>query len=336
MFLSKHSNGFYYIYYTNNFGKRNKISTKCRMKSEAMKFLTEFKRKQDSGDKNESEEILFSHFKLRFLIYSETINSLNHTLSMRTTLNEFGKYLKKDFYLSRLTRDDVVEFIEHRLKKVSAYTVKRDIADLSSAFNWAISKHYLSENLAKGIKKPRIPEKLPLYFTEDEFKTLLDCVEDEDLRDIIIFAVMTGIRQSDLIALEWSQINLPAKSVLLDNRGRITKSQKVHSLPMNGKAFDIINKRKVNSHSSTVFTYHDRQMKQHFISHKFAKIIRKSKLNPKLNFHSLRHTFATWMVQRGVPIYQVSKLMTHSDLRVTQIYAHLTVVDLQDAVNKLI
>jgi site-specific recombinase XerD len=60
-------------------------------------------------------------------------------------------------------------------------------------------------------------------------------------------------------------------------------------------------------------------MNQQFISHKIKKIIKRTGINPKLNFHSLRHTFASWLVQAGVTIYEVSKLLGHSDIRVTEI-----------------
>ena len=84
-----------------------------------------------------------------------------------------------------------------------------------------------------------------------------------------------------------------------------------------------------------VFTYKNQPIKQDFISKKFRKIVKYSGLNSELTFHSLRHSFGSWLVQKGVPIYQVSKLMTHSDTRITQIYAHLSADNLSDAVNML-
>ena len=65
------------------------------------------------------------------------------------------------------------------------------------------------------------------------------------------------------------------------------------------------------------------------------KDIRAAKLNDKLNFHSLRHTFATRLVQRGVSIYIVSKLLGHADVTTTQIYAHLQTNDLRNVINLL-
>ena len=87
--------------------------------------------------------------------------------------------------------------------------------------------------------------------------------------------------------------------------------------------------------STVVFTYHNQPINQQFISHKTKKLVRLSKINPRLNFHSLRHTFASWLVQKGVSIYEVSKLLGHADIKTTQIYAHLRSDDLRSAVLKL-
>ena len=61
----------------------------------------------------------------------------------------------------------------------------------------------------------------------------------------------------------------------------------------------------------------------------------KAGINAKLNFHSLRHTFDSWLIQNGVSIYEVSKLLGHSNLKVTVIYAHLSSEELRTAVETL-
>ncbi len=99
----------------------------------------------------------------------------------------------------------------------------------------------------------------------------------------------------------------------------------------------ILNNRNCHAlNQSKVFTYQGKEIKSLFISHKFKKILLQAGLNQKYSFHTLRHTFASRLVQKGVSIYHVAKLLTHSDIRVTQIYAHLTESNLKDAVNKLV
>jgi site-specific recombinase XerD len=71
------------------------------------------------------------------------------------------------------------------------------------------------------------------------------------------------------------------------------------------------------------------------LSNAFTKCVLTSGLSDKLHFHSLRHTFATWLVQSGVGIYEVQKLMGHSSISVTQVYAHLAPSELHGAVNRI-
>ena len=138
------------------------------------------------------------------------------------------------------------------------------------------------------------------------------------------------MRQMELITLRWNQVNLKSKIVILDNQTHITKGKKVRMIPLNSKAVGALTNR--NKKSELVFTYKGKPMGQDFITHKFSEYVVKSGLNTKLNFHSLRHSFASWLVQAGVSIYEVSKLLGHSDIKTTQIYAHLRSDDLRRSV----
>lgn len=334
MFLSKLPNGIYHLYYFKENGKKTKISTHTKYKSEAYKFLVNFEQEFKIRKQNKLYPINLRKLAFEFLKYSESIHSINHTKSLRTTFNEFIK-ITGNISASDISKKTVIEFFETRLRNVSNYTVRGDLADLSSAFNWAISKNYLSENPCKGIKKSKLTEKLPLFFTKEEFDTLLNSIKDNDLKDLIHFAVLTGIRQNDLITLRWNQINFRNRTLTFDNRLSQTKSRKIHTLPLNLKALQILTERELKKKSNYVFTYNQEPIKQCFISHKFKKLVKAAKLNPQFTFHSLRHSFGSWLVQKGVPIYQLSKLMTHSDLRVTQIYTHLSEQNLKETVELL-
>ena len=84
-----------------------------------------------------------------------------------------------------------------------------------------------------------------------------------------------------------------------------------------------------------IFTLEGERILQDNLQDNFRKYIEAAKLNPKLTFHCLRHTFASWLVRKGVSIYEVSKLLGHADIKTTQIYAHLRGDDLRKAVEIL-
>ena len=72
-----------------------------------------------------------------------------------------------------------------------------------------------------------------------------------------------------------------------------------------------------------------------FISKQFKKIVRQAKLSDEIHFHTLRHSFASILIQRGVSLYVVKELLGHEDIKTTQVYSHLTQVSLSNAVNLL-
>ncbi len=334
MFLSKHKNGFYYLYYNDANGKRVKLSTGEKLKTDAYKFLTNFKTFQKNNAHPNLRSITLQKFFFIFLIYSESIHSPNTTSTFKTTFNSVLKYFG-DRPLSELLNLKIKEFLQYKIKTVSKYQARKDLINLSSAFNKAVADNYLNSNPCAGIKRIKIPEKQPNFFTENEFRILIEIIDNNDIKDLTIFAVNTGLRQMELLTLQWAQINFKDRLLTLDNRNHLTKSKKIRTIPLNITSMQIVVDREQKKTNSYIFTYFGLALTQDQISKVFKKYVLKAEINPKLNFHSLRHTFASWLVQRGVSIYQVSKLLGHADIKTTEIYSHLRAEDLRDSVKLL-
>jgi len=137
--------------------------------------------------------ISMGKFFFQYLVYSELVHSYRTVQSEKTTFNLLRKYFGK-ILIDELNRNMVMDFVQNRLRRVSAYAVTRDIQYLRGALNWGIQKNYLENNQCIGIKKPRLPEIQPIYFTREEFDKLLLVINNEDLKHLIIFAVNTGLR----------------------------------------------------------------------------------------------------------------------------------------------
>jgi len=335
MFLSKNKNQRWYIYFYKPDGKRTSKSTGTTIKKEATKYLVKFQRELQEKENQKFIPIKMKEYFFNFLKYSESFHSSKTQAAYKTTL----KYMEKhfgDIYLSELNPQLIEEYLHKRLKDNSIFVARRELANLSCVFNRAIRDGYLLANPCKGIRKYRLPERLPLFYTEEDFEKLINAIDDDDIKDLTIFAVNTGLRQMELITLEWRQINFNERLLTLDNRTHLTKGKRVHTLPINKNAFDILLKRrKRKGKLENIFTYRNEVIKQDNFSKLYKKFILAAKLNPKLNFHSLRHTFASRLVQKGVSIYTVSKLLCHADIKTTQIYSHLRSDDLRTAVKFL-
>jgi site-specific recombinase XerD len=87
--------------------------------------------------------------------------------------------------------------------------------------------------------------------------------------------------------------------------------------------------------SDLVFARRGFQIGESFVSHRFKEYVRMAGLDERLHWHSLRHTFASWLVQDGVSLYAVQKLLGHSSVTVTEIYSHLQPEKLHDTVNRI-
>lgn len=334
MFLSKHKNGIYYLYYFDSYGRRSKITTKKRLKTEAYAFLAKFDSILKVNLQTKTKFITLKNFIFDFLRYSESIHSQNTTNTFKTTFNSAIKYFG-DVQLTTLSHSKIQEYISFKIRTVSKYQARKDLTNLSSAFNKAVSDNHLNSNPCSGIKRIKIPEKQPRFFSESEFSKLLEIIDNDDVKDLTVFAVNTGLRQMELLTLNWEQINFKDKLLTLDNRNHLTKSKKIRTIPLNIASMQILVKREQNKNNDNVFTYFGKTITQDQISKAFKKNVLKADINPQLNFHSLRHTFASWLVQRGVGIYHVSKLLGHADIKTTEIYAHLRAEDMRESVEML-
>jgi len=109
MFLSKYKNGVYYIYYYDSKGKRRSKSTKEKIKAKAYKILNEFQKSYEQDSENTLTTISLEHFKIKFLAYSETINSISHTKAIHSTLNGIHAYFG-NILLADLTKGKVQSY----------------------------------------------------------------------------------------------------------------------------------------------------------------------------------------------------------------------------------
>ena len=333
MNLSKRSNGIYYVFYLQPNGKRTCISTGTKLKNEALKFLSEF---QIEIKKRKLLNVIpktVLDFRREFASYSESFHRPKTTKQFNAILKEFGEYCN-NLQLSEINSQIIEKYLQQKTK-VSLHTAQKHLAYLRSAFNKAVNDKYLLTNPFHKITNYKIPERQPLFIDEPSFQVLLRVIDNQDIKDIVIFAVKTGLRQMELTTLEWSQINFKDRYLILDNNNHTTKNKKIRTIPLSIEAMQILVEREMNRNNELVFTFNQEKFNPEYLSKQFKKYVIKAKLNPKLKFHSLRHTFASWLVQKGVSIYKVSKLLGHANVETTEIYSHLRAEDLRSAVNVL-
>lgn len=327
MFLSKYKNGYYYLYYQEG-NIRRKVSTKCKSKSEALKFIALLK----SDTKNQTEiPKKYSEYVKQFISYSKSIHKPNTTKAIQLTFRFFNEFIGNP-YLIDITSSKINEYLQQRIINHSIYQARKDLIHLKRFFHKAEIDEYIKINPCRNIKGIRIPEKQPLFYTREEFEKLIKIVKEEDLKDLYTFAVYTGLRLDEIRYLKLD--NIQSQNIILHNQSKLTKTDKVRSVPLNKKAYSIVLKR-METAREYLFTYRGFKLGKRTATQKLKVYIKLLGINPKLNFHSFRHTFASWLVQNEVSIYNVSKLLGHSNIKTTERYAHLRTDDLKKSVDLL-
>jgi integrase len=212
-----------------------------------------------------------------------------------------------------------------------------ELRALKAAMNTALRWKLLETNPFASVQQVRVVETVPTYFTKADFEKLLATVKENWLKEMIVFAVSTGMRQGEMLNLRWLDVNLGRKLIHIQSNATFkTKAGKRRTIPMSDVVHSVLSGKAASAKGEYVFTRKGRRIADSYLTHQFKAAVRAAGLSDELHWHSLRHTHASYLVQAGVPILAVSKLLGHSSVRVTEKhYAVLAPESLHEEVNKI-
>jgi integrase len=334
MFLSKHSNGIYYLWFNDGEGKRQKVSTRCRLKTDAYRFVQVFKHDEYLRRKQVKHKLLSD-------VIRDYLNVVETNL-VKGTVKNYRAALKNlltftgDIPLVSFTPYHFDAFKSERLKSIKPVSLNIELRALRTFFNTAV-RWRMFERTPFEVKLMKIPETQPTFLTKEEFQRLLSIIEEEWFKYVIIFAVCTGLRRAELINLRWNSVDLQRKIIRIEcSQTFHTKSGKSRVVPLSETAYYLLKRKQFQDSSEYVFALNGKKIHDGWISHLFKRYVRAANLaDQKLHFHSLRHTFASWLAQDGTSIYVIKDFLGHSDLKMTAVYSHLQPTQLHSEVNKI-
>ena len=244
-----------------------------------------------------------------------------------------------DRLLTSFTVRDVEDYKAARLESCCATTVNIEIRHLKAVFGTAVKLGQLDKSPFAGCSQIAVPQKTPSFMTLKEARKLLDSIHDPVFHDIVHLSILTGFRLGEVLSLNWSQVDLKNGLITLTNsNGFVTKSGRIRVIPlpeMAKRLLNVLGKRR-SGNSELVFANRwGKRYSNSYVSRSFKKYVRAAGLPESLHFHSTRHTYASWLIQRGVSLYEIQKLLGHSSLAVSQMYSHLTGTELRNAVARL-
>jgi len=256
-------------------------------------------------------------------------------------MKQFAKYIKNSFDIEDANACSSTLIISYMLsmqkKNVSNATVARKLAAIKAYFGYLFNKHMIDENPALSIKPPKAEKKLPEILTLEEIETLMDQPDDSfiGLRDKAIFEIMyaSGVKVSELVALNVSDVNL--------KMGFITckcKESDERLIPIGShaiKALDVyIDRSRLNLTSveekSLFVNYNGNRLSRQGLWKMIKRHSSNAGIIKQITPYTLRHSFATHLIQNGADLKSVQEMMGHSDVSVTQKYVEISKQKIKD------
>lgn len=266
---------------------------------------------------------------LDYLKYEKKLSN-NTVNSYRDNLIYFKSFIKNKCSV-QTTKTDIKNFLALN-KKRSDRTRAHYLTVLKSFFNFLVSNEYISKNPVENIVLPKLSKKLPKFLTIEEVDKLLDIELKTPLdyrnKAMLELLYATGVRISELINLTISNVSFEDDLIRV-----VGKGNKERIIPVGEIAMEYLkiyleyyrNSLLKNKNSEYLFlnTFGDPITRQGFF-----KIIKKEcfkkNINDDIGPHTLRHSFASHMLNNGADLRIVQELLGHSDISTTQIYTHLS------------
>jgi integrase/recombinase XerC len=277
----------------------------------------------------------------KFIRYLEIErNASVHTLrAYRKDLEEFSGYVKTE--PEKIDMIDVRGFIAEQIEKgLNKITVGRRLSSVRSFFKFLYREGYIKSNPAKLISNPKAPKLLPRFLSVDDVFSLIEKPEGMGFipaRDKAILELLysSGLRVSELSGLNIDDINIKESLVKIKGKGK-----KERIVPVGSKAVDavksyMIERILLKSRDRALFLNRmgsrltDRGARR--IVAKYAKAL---SIHGRIGPHTLRHSFASHLLQGGADLRVIQELLGHASLSTTQKYTHLDITHLMDIYDK--
>ena len=236
----------------------------------------------------------------------------------------------------------------HEIEKYKALKQREGSANKTINNQLSVLKKMLdmAEDWELLDKVPRI-KPLKVMPSKTDFLTLAECdlliaKADGVWRDMILFAIKTGLRISELIGLTWADVDFAGEqiavqhSIVKDIPQESTKSNKIRYVPLIKEAVQVLTRRKTEAGGDYVFSRKNNNdfLKIEYCRRNIQRITKACGMR-KIGWHLLRHSYASHLSEKGISVIVIKELLGHSDIKTTMRYAHLGSSTMKEAVKVL-
>ncbi len=288
---------------------------------------------ENKEQKAKEAELTLNHIFENGYLQVQKVNGKKER-TIKDEVSIFKNYISPFFKNMLIKKIDSVQMNKFLLflNEAKGFTTNRPLSDatkrnilavLSQIFTYAQSNIDESlQNPIRKIKKPRSDNQRVRFLSIDEANALLEELKKRSLplHNICVLSLFTGMRAGEILKLTWQDINFDEKSIYIKD----PKNKQSRHAFMTDEVYTVLHEMYlIRNDEKKIFLHNE-------ISRTFERVIEKLELNKdiddrrqKVCFHTLRHTFASWHAKAGTPIFTLSKLLGHSDIKMTMRYSHL-------------
>ena len=294
-------------------GKRIRCSARTTSKIQAQEFHDKLRADSWRQDQlGEKPERTWDEAALKWL--TETTHKATHEEDKRKV-----RWLQQHFsgkLLQSLDRDLVAKIGALKAQEASPATANRYLALIRAILRRAVQDWEWLDR-APRVRLYREAKRRVRWITPEQVKMLLNELPKHQV-DVVLFALATGLRQSNVVNLEWSQVDLERQVAWI--YADQAKGQRDIHVSLSTAAMDVL-KRQLNKHPTRVFTYQGKPLGW-ANTRAWRQALTRAGIE-NFRWHDLRHTWASWHVQRGTPLYVVQEMGAWESEGMVRRYAHL-------------
>jgi len=258
--------------------------------------------------------------------------SKNTLAAYRSDLKIFNKWLAGKSFISVNSKHIQDYFSDRQKNNISSSSQARILTCLHSFYQYLLANQLIKKDPTEQLSQPKLEKKLPVFLNIQEVEKLLEAPSSSSLfgqrdRAMLELLYSCGLRVSELINLSYHNINLKEEFIRIHGKGN-----KERVLPMGEMAIDYLMKYETNARPMLL---KNGQSDSYFLSNRGRAMSRQNffyiikayanqvGIDKPLSPHSLRHAFATHLVQKGADLRSVQLMLGHSDISSTQLYTHI-------------
>jgi integrase/recombinase XerD len=300
---------------------------------------------------NKEDSLLVEQF-LEMMVSERVISADTIAAYRRDLLGFLGYCLTEKVRLVRISRDTIEKYMSSLSQSgISAPTIARKLSVLRQLFAFLYTENHRTDDPTNTIDSPKLPKRLPAVLTQSDILLLLEAAHGDDsakgirLQAMLELMYGAGLRVSELVSLKLSalQIRDGGTNIDVDFLTVRGKGNKERLVPLNDKSCAALSRylgirsQFLGGQKTSIWLFPYHRAVGYITRQQFGVMLKelavKANIDPKkFSPHTLRHSFATHLLEGGADLRVIQELLGHSDISTTQIYTHVA----GDRLNKLV